>query len=143
MPSPSQIFALTTVALFLKMFATALAQGVARIGSRAFVNPEDAAAFGKTSPAAAEHPIAERGQRALRNDVENIPIFLFLALCYVQMGCWEPGARIYFPVFVLARIGHTATMIRPVQPLRNRLYLLGLLVSLALCAHLVAKVITG
>jgi hypothetical protein len=34
-------------------------------------------------------------------------------------------------------------MIRPVQPLRNRLYLLGLLVSLALCAHLVAKVITG
>ncbi|PRP96244.1 MAPEG family protein [Enhygromyxa salina] len=142
MLSPWQAFALTIVALFLKMFATAFVQGVARMKSKTFAYPEDAAAFGGTA-GAADHPLAERGQRALRNDLENIPMFSFLALAYVQLGCWETGVHVYFPIFVLARIGHTLTFLRPTQPLRNRFYLVGVLVCLVLSGHIVAMVLAG
>lgn len=135
--------ALTGVALFLKMFLTAGAQGVVRLRTRTFVNAEDARVFGRTTASAADHPIAERAQRALRNDLENIPIFLFLALCYVQLGCWPGGVDVYFPLFVLARCGHTLAFVRPTQPLRNRCYLLGQLVNIALCVHLVLAVLRG
>ena len=138
-----QAFALTTVALFFKMFLTAGVQGLVRVRSRTFVNPEDAAFFGRTPQAAADHPVAERAQRALRNDLENIPVFLFLALAYVQLGCWEAGTLLYFPVFVLARALHTIAFVRPTQPLRNRAYLVGVLVSMILSGHIVATIIGG
>lgn len=143
MLSASHALALTTVALFLKMFATAGVQGLVRMRSRTFVNPEDAAAFGRTGAAPADHPTAERAQRALRNDLENIPMFLFLAHAYVELGCWELGVHIYLPIFVLARIGHTIAFIRPTQPLRNRFYLVGVLVNLVLSGHIVAAIVAS
>lgn len=132
-----KIFALTVVVLFLKMFAVAGVQGVNRLKNRVFVRPDDAAYFGKqVDPAAQELPIVERAQHTLRNDLENIPIFLFLMLAYLQLQGPAAPLAIYATVFVLSRIGHTLFYLKPRQPHRNRMYLLGILVDLTLCGHL-------
>lgn len=120
-----QLYALTTSALFLKLFAVAAVQGYYRLSSGTFVNPEDAAFFGKTLPAEREHPMVIRASNTLRNDLENIPIFLFLLLGTIQLqvAWWSlVGACV---LFVLSRIGHTLCYLWPRQPLRNRMYLLG------------------
>lgn len=138
------VYGLTAVALFLKMFVVILAQGRVRIRNRAYVHPEDAAFFGRgASPVAEEAPSVRRAQNVLRNDGENIPIFLFLAAAYVQLGCWEWGVLVYFPLFVLSRVVHTIAYLRPRQPLRNRAYRVGLAVMLALCGHIVWGVLGG
>src|ERR1700723_3201648 len=102
-----QFYALTTVILFLKMFAISIVQGLGRVNAKQFVTPEDARFFAHAPPAPDEAPIVKRAQMAWRNDLENIPIFLFLGLIYVTLGCWPEGAYIYFSIFVIARILHT------------------------------------
>lgn len=134
-----QIFVLCNVVLYLKFFGVAAVQGVERMRHRAFVNPEDAAFFGKgATPVARERELAERAQRTLRNDLENIPFFFALGLLYLHSEAWPPGAAIYFPLFTASRIVHSLAYLRPTQPLRNRAYLVGVLVLLAMCGHLVA-----
>ena len=130
------VFALTVMALFLKMFVIAGVQGINRMQSGVMVRPEDAAYFVKQAPAAAELPIVDRAQSTLRNDLENIPIFLFLMLAYMQLNGPPMPLAIYAAVFVLARCGHSYFYLRPRQPHRNRLYLVGIAVDFVLCGHL-------
>ncbi|MEZ0369911.1 MAG: MAPEG family protein [Candidatus Sericytochromatia bacterium] len=137
-----KIYALTTVALFLKMFALAGVQGINRVRHRTFVRPDDAAAFGQTEAVAAELPIVARAQDTLRNDLENIPIFLFLMLGYIQLQGPVLPLAIYAALFVAARIGHTLCYLTPRQPLRNRMYLLGILIDFILCGHVLYGVLT-
>lgn len=137
-----QSFALTAVALFIKMFAVAGVQGIQRMKHRTFARPDDAAFFGRgVAVAAQDLPVVERAQNTLRNDVENIPIFLFLMIAYAQLGAWPLGAAIYGTLFVLARITHTITYINPRQPLRNRAYILGQLLMFVMSGHIVAAVL--
>jgi uncharacterized MAPEG superfamily protein len=139
-----EAYGLTVVALFLKMLLVVLVQGRIRTRNNAYVPPEDAAYFGKgAAPVAEEAPLVRRAQNVLRNDGENVPIFLFLALAYVRLGCWEWGVLVYFPLFVLSRVVHTMAYLRPRQPLRNRAYRVGLGVMLAMCGHIVWKVFVG
>jgi len=77
----------------------------------------------------------------LRNDGESVPVFLFLAATYVQLGCWGWCVLVYFPLFILSRVVHTVTYLWPRQPLRNRAYRVGLAVMLALCGHIVWAVV--
>ena len=86
-----QFYALITVILFFKMFAISAVQGLARVSTNTFVTPEDARFFG-ASIAPDELPIVKRAAMAWRNDLENIPIFLFLAMIYVTLGCSPGGA---------------------------------------------------
>ena len=141
------IYGLTVVALFLKMFATVLVQAYGRFRSTSFDNPEDSAfaiaIFGKQDIALIDDDLPRRAQNILRNDGENIPIFLFLALTYVQLDCWQTGTLIYFPLFVLTRIVHTMAYIRAVQPLRNIVYLVGIGVGFILSSHIIGKIITN
>ena len=83
-----QFYALTTVILFFKMFANSIVQGIGRLNAKAFVTAEDARFFAHAPPAPDEAPIVKRAAMCWRNDVENIPIFLFLGLIYVTLGCW-------------------------------------------------------
>lgn len=134
-----QAFGLTAVALFLKMFAVAGVQGVQRMKHKTFARPDDAAFFGKgVATAAQDLPIVERAQNTLRNDVENIPIFLFLMIAYAQLGAWPMGAAIYGALFVAARVVHTVAYINPRQPLRNRAYLVGQLLMFVMSGHIIA-----
>jgi uncharacterized MAPEG superfamily protein len=135
-----QIYTLTTIILALKMAAISIVQGVARTRAGTFVNPEDARTFG-AQPAAEEDPMVQRGARAWRNDLENIPIFLILAWIYVAAGLGPKPFVIYCAVFVLARIAHTICYLNSIQPLRTIVYAVGSLTMLALMIHLFVTVV--
>lgn len=136
-----EIYGLTVVALFVKMFVTILIQAYGRFKSNSFSNPEDLVLaeriVGKKDVAVKENDIVRRAQNILRNDGENIPIFLFLAMTYVQLDCWDTGTLIYFPLFFFSRVVHAVAYIRSIQPLRNLIYLLGILVMFFLCGHII------
>jgi uncharacterized MAPEG superfamily protein len=136
-----KIYGLTTVALFVKMFAAVLVQGYGRYQHRGFANPEDAVMFDKlfgTKPDAAQRSeLVDRAQSVLRNDGENIPIFLFIAMAYLQLGCWAEGFIIYLPLFVIGRIIHMVSYLKAVQPWRNLSYQLGVWVTFAMSGHIV------
>lgn len=139
MLTPPHAFAIVVVALFLKMFAIAVVQGRARIKNRTYERASDAKFAGKTAPDAIL-PIVDRGQRALRNDLENIPIFLFLAWTYITVGGWQMGVHIYFPIFVLARFAHTWAYLADKQPARTIAWSLGTLISFVLSGHILFSV---
>lgn len=134
-------YALITVILFFKMVANSVVQGRARVGAKAFPNPEDAVFFGASAPAADELPIVKRAAAAWRNDLENIPIFLFLGLIYVTLGCWPAGAFIYFSIFAVARILHTIVYLRGLQPARTIFYGIGITICVILSVHILIAVL--
>jgi uncharacterized MAPEG superfamily protein len=130
-----RLYALTTIILALKMSAISVAQGVARTGAKAFVNPEDAAMFGgKTVPQEVEG--VQRASKAWLNDLENIPIFLFLALIYAIAGLSANMFIIYCGVFVVARILHTFFYLKAMQPWRTIAYTIGAITTFALMINL-------
>ena len=102
-----QFYALITVILFFKMFAISVGQG---LRPRRHENLRDSGrrAFLRTPRSAADElPIVKRAAMAWRNDLENIPIFLFLGMIYVTLGC-SPAARTSISrIFTVARILHT------------------------------------
>lgn len=141
MVEPWRVYGLTCAALFFKLFGVAVVQGVMRLKHRTFVRPDDAAFFGRTEPAAAEVPIVDRAQSVLRNDGENIPIFLFISIAYIQLGCSPQWALIYMPAFVLARYLHTLFYLRPTQPFRNWAYVAGQLIMMFMIGHIIDQAV--
>jgi len=125
------------VALFLKMFGLSVYQGFHRIGTRTFVNPDDAAVFNKL-PAAFELPQVQRAAKAWLNDLENIPIFIGLGTAYVLTGA-SPGAATWlFSTFTIARILHTLMYLLGLQPWRTITYAVGILCLLGMSWNIVA-----
>ncbi len=58
-------------------------------------------------------------------------------MTYVQLDCWETGTLIYFPLFFFSCVVHAVAYIRSIQPLRNLIYLLGILVMFFLCGPII------
>ena len=138
-----RLYALTAIVLTLKMAAIGIVQGRARTGAKKFANPEDAKMFG-AELVAQEIPAVQRAANAWRNDLENIPIFLILALVYVMAGLSAGMFVIYCAVFVVARILHTICYINAVQPWRTITFSVGALAMFAMIIHLfVGFVIVG
>ncbi|HJU29440.1 MAG TPA: MAPEG family protein, partial [Candidatus Binataceae bacterium] len=128
------------IVLALKMAAISIAQGRARLATKIFVNPEDATTFGgKAMPE--EAPAVQRGAKAWRNDLENIPIFLILAWIYVAAGLSTVAFAIYCGVFTLARIAHTICYLNSIQPWRTYAYTVGSIVTLVLMIQLLIRVV--
>lgn len=136
-----KIYGLTVVVLFGKMFAAVLVQGYGRYQHRGFANPEDAVMFdklfGKKPNASRQSDLVDRAQSVLRNDGENIPIFLFVAIAYLQLNCWPAGVAIYLPLFAIGRIIHMISYLKALQPWRNLSYQLGVWVTFAMAGHIV------
>jgi len=120
-------FAAALVALFLKTSLTSLLQVVSRFRSRMFTVPEDAALLG-IPPRAEESAFVRRCANVWRNDVENLPLFLALALAYVLCGAPLGAAQGLFGMYVFLRYAHTAVYLFGLQPWRMVTYLLGMLV---------------
>ncbi len=120
-------FALALVALFLKTTLTSILQVASRFRSRAFLLPEDAA-LARTKPREAESPFVQRCANVWRNDVENLPLFIALALVYVLLGAPLESAQWLFSAFVLLRYAHTVIYLRGLQPWRVLAYYGGLAV---------------
>jgi glutathione S-transferase len=129
-------FAMALAALFLKTTLVSLSQVAARIRSRTVLLPEDAAMFG-LRPKNAEAPFVQRCVHVWRNDVENLPLFLALALAYVLFGAAPASAQWLFGAYVLLRYAHTAAYLRGLQPWRALLYLAGLAVCWVIAVRIV------
>jgi uncharacterized MAPEG superfamily protein len=135
-----RMYALTAIVLALKMSAIAIVQGRTRTGAGVFLNPEDAAMLG--GKAVPEEPeMVQRANRAWRNDLENIPIFLILAWIYVAAGLSAAAFVIYCVVFMAARIAHTICYINSIQPWRTAAFMVGAIAMLALIIHLFIGVV--
>ena len=135
-----KLYAALTVILFFKMAAISIVQGIARTRGGAFTLPEDATLFG-AKLVAEELPIVQRAARAWRNDLENIPIFLFLGFIFVMSPFSVGAEEIYFAVFAAARIAHTIFFLNAMQPWRTIAYTVGALTSFALAVHIVTGLI--
>lgn len=135
-----KVYSVTAVLLFLKLLSTAIVQGLVRLKTKTFRYKEDAAFFSKTNPTDFDHSIVATANHVFRNDLENIPIFLFLLLGYIQSGAWEEGGLVYSGVFVLSRILHATFFFIPKQPARNIAYDLGIGSMLAISGHILYSV---
>jgi uncharacterized MAPEG superfamily protein len=135
-----RIYTITAIVLALKMAAISIVQGRARVSAGIFTNPEDAKAFGGQQ-ASAEAPMVERANKAWRNDLENIPIFLIIAWIYVAAGLSAGAFVIYCIVFMAARIIHTICYLNSIQPGRTVAFTAGALAALALMIHLFIAVV--
>jgi glutathione S-transferase len=131
------------IILSLKMSAIAIVQGRARTGAKKFANPEDAKMFG-AQQVEQEVEGVRRAANAWRNDLENIPMFLILALVYVIAGLSPHAFIVYCTVFTVARILHTVFYLNAVQPWRTVAFTVGAIAMFALIIHLfVGFVIVG
>lgn len=131
-----KLWLLCTIFLAAKMWANALVQAYARFRYRQFVNPEDARLVWQLMgepclPNTQEHLLVQRGDRCWRNDLENIPMFLLIALGY---GLLE-GSAAYLGIFAIARIAHTLFYLAGLQPWRFLSYLLGVGATGAVAVH--------
>jgi uncharacterized MAPEG superfamily protein len=134
-----RLYAITTALLFFKMAINSGIQGFHRIGKKAFVNPEDARLFGGTPPRAAELPQVQRAAAVWRNDLENIPIFLFLALVFTLADISPDGAPWYFGTFVVARFAHMVFYMNAMQPWRFLAYTTGQLACVGMAVQILLK----
>jgi glutathione S-transferase len=129
------VFALALVALFLKTTLTSLLQVSARLRSRMFTIPEDAALM-RVKVNQQEAAFVQRCANVWRNDVENLPLFLALALSYVLLGGPADAAAPLFATYVALRYAHTLAYLRGLQPWRALLYLGGMAVCWVLAARI-------
>lgn len=128
-------YALATVLLFAKMFATSLYQGFQRITKMTFKTPEDAALAGK-APAQEELPQVQKAGKAWSNDLENIPIFLGLGAAYVLVEASSGLAMWLFMLFTASRYCHTLCYLNALQPWRTISYGVGIGCMIIMCIQI-------
>ena len=135
---PWSAVVLVALVTHLKLFTLAAIQGVTRVTQRRFVKPEDAAFFGRgTPPASEEHPRVLLAQRAIDNEIQNLPTFGLALVAYAALrgsGAFALGVA---SVFLLARCAHSGFYVQPTQPHRNRVYVIGQLATFTLLVALV------
>lgn len=132
-------FSLALVALFLKTTMTSLLQVVARFRTGSFSAPEDAKWAG-VRLAPADGGLVQRCSNVWRNDTENLPLFLALALGYVLLGASQESASMLFALYVALRYMHTVAYLRGLQPWRALFYLGGIAVCGVIAVQIVVLV---
>jgi len=133
-----RLYALCVIVLILKMNATGFYTAMTRSRLKVALNPEDAARFG-AQLTTAEHPEVERVLRAHRNDLENIPSFFLLGLIAVLVGAPLRGMQIAFIAFTAARVLHTVSYVKAMQPWRSMSFGIGTLANLALMVMILIR----
>lgn len=133
-----KIYALSACILSLQM----LFLGGLTAGKRAkhggYMNPEDhkVSFKGARLIEGAEHPEVARIQRAHRNLLESLPLFLGLGMIAVFAGVSPLGGQICVGVFTVARVLHSIVYIRELQPWRTMFYALGAFALLGLVVEI-------
>ena len=137
-----EIWALTTALLFFKMISISIVQGYARSKGAKFSVSEDQDLFGKfVNSNASATDLLERANSCWRNDLENIPLFLFLAWACVSVGINTTFFAIACGLFVVARALHTYSFLKKTQPLRTIAYLIAISMSSALAAYIIGTLL--
>ncbi len=136
MPLMKDFYALMAIILSFKNVRDRNCPGARyRTGARKFANPEDAKMFG-AELVPQEVPAVQRANNAWRNDLENIPMFLILALVYAIAGLSPTMFIVYCTVFTVARVLHTIFYLNAMQPWRTIAFSVGALAMVALIIHL-------
>jgi uncharacterized MAPEG superfamily protein len=126
----ASIVAASTATLFLKGLVLSYVQVAARYRARSFSRPEDAKLLGLAPQS--EPDLAVRAAGALRNEAENTPFFLTLAIAYVLLG--GPPSQLFAvaSLYVSARLYQGYAQIRALQPQRMIGFLAGVVATLCL-----------
>lgn len=130
---------LFSVLLALKMGAVAFVTANARFKSKVVINPEDVPVNPGSRSEPEEAPGTLRAKRAHLNDVENIPVFMILALLFTLTGCSATAGWLYFGVYFVARTLHTICYLGSIQPWRTAAFAIGQLTQLGIMIQLLIK----
>jgi len=144
------------VFLTFKMFFCAFYTGLGRGSEGRPVAPEDKSLRPNKDPsgygAVTDSPPqgmsrVDRGQAMHRNDMENIPIFILIAILLHLSGHNSKRNSyvahiVFYSVFAFARLGHTVSYMFALQPHRSICYFLGVVTTAAAAIHLVVQVFT-
>ena len=125
-----------------KFVALTLVQAARRTKTRSFRWPEDAAHWGGRVVASDEDPLCHRAQAALRNDGESQCYFLAAAGIWIWLGANPTSAFLLCSTYLALRVLHSAFLVWPRQPLRNRIFgssLLCLFIVLGDCVRLIVS----
>lgn len=128
------------VILFFKMFGVGTYTALVRRKVGTTLNPEDQKTLGGKL-VEIDPPEVQRVQRAHRNDMENIPVFLSIAILAVLAGVNRTGQEICVIGFTVARIAHSITYLRGMSPWRSISFGSGALASAALMIMLLIRVL--
>ena len=125
----ASIVVAATAALFLKGLVLSYVQVAARYRARSFSRPEDAKLLGLAPQS--EPDIVARVAGALRNESENGPYFLALAVAYVLIGGQPLPLLVVSTLYVTARLFQSYAQVRALQPQRTIGYLTGALATMS------------
>jgi len=126
-----------SVLLVLKMIALVFVTGYQRLRSKVVLNPEDVGVVPWAHVEPQEAPGTLRAKRAHLNDLENIPVFLILALLFTLSGGSTLGGWAYFGTYFVARVFHSVCYLRAMQPWRTVAFGVGQLAQLGVIVQLV------
>lgn len=145
-----KILATCMVLLFVKMFLVGVYTAFGRNKEGRASAPEDALVGNKFSSGPPNTgdalTIVDRGQAMHRNDLENIPIFLIIAIMlYVTSGYGTDkyslaAHAVYYTVFTATRFLHTICFLFGLQPFRTISFFVGVVMTLAAGIHLMIQV---
>jgi len=130
--------------LALNMVIKAPLTGFYRLYTKSFITFEDAldAAGGdeeKAKKMMSENDDVERYRRAHLNDLENIPIFLLVALFYLVTGPSTSMANCHFIAFTASRILHTVAYVGlKSSAIRGLGFLIGTIVLMSMISQIIA-----
>ena len=123
-----KLWALSVLALALKMLVLASLTSRQRLIRGVFASPEDYAAQ-RLPPKTERDAEVERYRRAHRNDLENILPFCVVGAIYAATQPSALGAWLCLPGFVASRVLHTIFYLRSATPHRTLAYGYGYLAT--------------
>lgn len=124
-----KLWALSVLALALKMLVLGSLTSRQRLRRRVYASPEDYATRGHEQKAGRDEEV-ERYRRAHRNDLENILPFFVVGAVYAATDPSDLGAWLCLPGFALARLLHTIFYLRSAMPHRTLAFAYGYVVTL-------------
>ena len=122
-----QCYAVSAAVLTLNLVVLAGSTAAARGKAGGVLNAEDKGLNAKAEVITVEHETTARWQRAHRNALENIPVYLVLGLILALTQPSATLANALFITFTVARLGHSFFYVKGVQPFRTLCFAIGLL----------------
>lgn len=116
-----RLWALSVLALALKMLVLASLTSRQRLVKQVFASPEDYASQGIAAKPESDADV-ERYRRAHRNDLENILPFFVVGAIYAATEPSALGAWLCLVGFAVSRVLHTVFYLRSAMPHRTIAY---------------------
>jgi uncharacterized MAPEG superfamily protein len=136
------IYSATMVVLCLNILLLWAYSGVVRAKKKVTPNQEDTAT-GKQALITSEPPEVARVLRAHRNAADNILPFAVLGLLFVIWGGSPLLTAIFCGIFAVARLGHSFSYLKEIQPWRSVMFAVAGLDTLVMVGFLAKALIAS